>query len=434
MTNPLYANDAVATFPPSYYAANATPAPERPSLTGMRKTDIAIVGAGFTGLWAALELARRGFDVTVIEAHRAGWGASGRNGGQVGSDFNQGQRWLEKRVGFDNAKALWAMSQEAAFMVRDFCAAHAPEAGFKPGIVHGDSSGDLTEFQEDVAHLDKHYPTHGVSVLSTGEVRAIVRTENYRSGTLDMNAGHVHPLRYVLALAREAEKAGATIFERTEALRIDTGPRAVIHTPSGQLTADHVILAGNGYIRGLNTPSDARTLPVNSFIGATEPLGDEALDVLARDVAVFDSSWVVNYFRLSDDKRLLFGGRANFSRKFPKNMDQALHKRMTDMFPQLAAKRFDYTWGGTLGITRSRLPYANRVAPNILSVGGYSGHGVALAGLAGKVMAEAVAGQAERFDTLAKLPVAPLPLGPFGQGPLLALAMFTFDLRDRIGR
>ena len=433
MTNLLYANDRAGQFPNSYYAASTALPDARPSLAGHHRTDVAVIGGGYTGLWAALTLARRGMKVTLIDAHRAGWGASGRNGGQVGADYNKGQLWLEERLGRDTSQALWALVGEAVDMVRDFCRDHAPEAQFKDGIVHGSYTDDTAKFAAEIEHLDRYYPDHGLTALDRDGVQSIVRSQSYVSGALNMRAGHVHPLRYALALAREAEAAGAVIYENTEALRIDTGPRAVIHTPNGSLTADHVILAGNGYMRGLAAPVDARVLPVNSFIGATAPLGDLALQVLSRDVAAFDSSWVVNYFRLSEDGRLLFGGRSNYSRRFPTDMGGKLLDRMHTMFPQLAGQGFDYVWGGTLGVTYSRLPYATRVAPNILSTSGYSGHGVALAGLAGRLMAEAVAGQAERFDTLSQLPVNPLPLGPFAQGPVMALAMLWFSLRDRIG-
>ncbi len=433
MTPPLYRNDAPGQFPASWYAATATIPDRRPAVSSDLRADVAIVGAGYTGLHAALELRKHGLSVIVLDAHRAGWGASGRNGGQVGSDFNKGQLWLEARVGRDTAKSLWSLAQEAAGMVRDFCTLAAPLAQYKPGIAWGQYDTDLSDIRAEVDHLDRHYPGHGMTALDRDGIQALIRSEKYNGGTLNMQAGHIHPLNYVLALAAAAETAGAVIYEGTEVTRLDTGGRVTLHTPGGRVTADHVILAGNGYIRGLATANDARVMPINSFIGATEPLGDLAEEVLTQDIAACDSSFVVNYFRLTADKRLLFGGRANYSLTFPADMGGELHKRMVEMFPQLAGTRFSHTWGGTLGVTMTRLPYVRAITPNILSAGGYSGHGVALAGLAGRVMAEAVAGQAGRFDTLGQLPVPPFPLGHYAQETMLPLAMTWFTLRDNLG-
>ena len=430
---PLYRNDAVGEFPKSWYAATTDlPAP-RAALEQDTSVDVAIVGAGFTGLNAAITLRARGLSVAVVDAHRAGWGASGRNGGQVGSDFNKSQLWIEKRLGRETAQSLWALAHEATDMVAGFCADHAPDAMFKNGIAHGDfSADDLDDERRLIDHMDKHYPDHRTTVLDRNAFGDLVKTELYQGGTLNMRAGHVHPLRYVIALANRAEALGAHIYETTPVTSIAHGAKVKLTTPKSVLTADHVILAGNGYIRGLARANDARVMPVNSFIGATEPLGDQAA-VIRDDIAVCDSSNVVNYFRMTHDGRLLFGGRANYSLTFPADMGSALHKRMGEMFPQIADVPFSHVWGGTLGISVNRLPVVRRIAPNVLSAGGYSGHGVALAGLAGRVMAEAITGQASRFDTLSSLPQWPMPLGPYGQSAMLPLAMAWFSLRDRIG-
>lgn len=249
-----------------------------------------------------------------------------------------------------------------------------------------------------------------------------------------MGAGHIHPLRYALGLARAAEAAGARIFERSEVHRIDKGDPATVATGSGRVTAPFVLLAANGYLpNGLAPKVSARTMPLNSFIAATEPLGERAADILTRDIAVADSKFVVNYFRLSEDSRLLFGGRENYTVGFPQNITPALRKRMEQMFPQLKGIGIDYVWGGTLGITPTRLPLLTRVAPNILSAGGYSGHGVAHSGFAGKLMAEAVRGQAERFDLFSTLPTPAFPGGTLLRAPLLAAAMTWYSMRDRLG-
>ncbi|KPP87064.1 MAG: gamma-glutamylputrescine oxidase PuuB [Rhodobacteraceae bacterium HLUCCA08] len=434
MTNALYRNDRPGEFPRSWYVASADIPPERPPLLGEIRADVAIVGAGFTGLVAALTLADRGYDVAVLDAHRAGWGASGRNGGQVGSGFNRSQRWLQDRLGAGPARALWDMTEEAKTLLRDLSARHAPEAMFRPGVAHGAySATEARELRDEAEWLRRSYGYELVEGLTRDAFRDIVRAPGYQGGVLDMGAGHIHPLRYALGLARAAEAAGVRIYERTEVTSIDRGGPVVLHSGSGRVRASHAILAGNGYLPGLDRKVAARTMPLNSFIAATEPLGDRAHQVLSRDIACADSRFVVNYFRLSEDKRLLFGGRENYTIAFPRRIEPVLRKRMEAMFPQLRGVGIDYVWGGTLGITMTRLPLVTRVAPNIWSAGGFSGHGVAQTGIVGKIMAEAVAGQAERFDVWSQLPVPPFPGGTALRAPLLVLAMTWYSLRDRLG-
>ena len=434
MSNPLYRNDRPATFPQSYYAATADIPPERHALHGNTKVDVCIVGAGFTGLMAALELAEAGMQVAVLDAHRAGWGASGRNGGQVGSGYNQDQRWLSAKLGSGPARALWDMTEDAKTLLKTRLAAHAPDANFKPGVAHGAYSAvEARNLRDDVEYLRRTYGYKDIHPLTHDAFQDIVKSPHYQGGLIDRGAGHIHPLRYVLGLAGAAERAGVRIFERSEVQHIESGDPAVVVTGKGRVTANFVILAGNGYMPNFNRKVAARTMPLNSFIAATEPLGTMAEQVLSEDIAVADDKFVVNYFRLSDDKRLLFGGRENYSVGYPRNIEPALRKRMENMFPQLKDVRIDYVWGGTLGITPTRLPLITRVEPNILSAGGFSGHGVALAGFAGKLMAEAIRGQAERFDVMATLPTPAFPGGTLLRAPLLLAAMSWYSLRDRLG-
>lgn len=436
--NPLYRNDAPATYPQSWYVASSDIPPERPALQGDMRADVCVVGAGYTGLSAALELAQRGFRVVVLDAHRVGFGASGRNGGQVGSGFNKSQRWLEKSLGDSAARALWDMAEAAKQQVRDLAAAHAPDARYTPGVAHGEyTAAEAAAAAAEAGHLAQHYDYRDAQVLDREAMQALVRTKSYVGGVLDMGAGHLHPLRFALGLARAAEAAGAVIHERTEVMRLDkpghAGTPATLHTPHGRLRADHVILAGNGYMPGLDGQVAARVMPINSFIAATEPLGARAAQVLARDIAVADSKFVVNYYRMSEDRRFLFGGRESYTLGYPTDITTKLRARMLTLFPQLGDVRIDYVWGGTLGITVSRLPAIQRVGANVLTGAGFSGHGVALSGFAGTVMAEAIAGQAERFDTLASLPVPRFPGGAALRAPILTLAMTWFSLRDRLG-
>ena len=428
--NPLYRNDTPGEFPKSFYAATAAIPPPRPTLEGEVRADVAIVGAGYTGLSAALHAAEKGLSVVVVEAHRVGFGASGRNGGQVGTGWNKDQIWLEDRLGADTARHLWDLTVEAKALTRDLVATHAPEAGYKPGVLQGEwtDAGALEAADYALWLADTYgYPTE---YLDRDAVRAVCRSDVYRGGVLDWDAGHLHPLRYVLGLARAAEGAGATIHEMSEAVEVGPG---LVRCKKGSVQADHVIVAGNGYLPDLNGEISSRVMPINSFIAATEPLGDRAEEVLTKDVAVADDKFVVNYFRLSEDKRLLFGGRENYGIGFPTDIEGALRTRMERLFPQLRGVAIDYHWGGTLGITMTRLPMLRQVATGVLAAGGFSGHGVAITGLAGKIMAEAVAGQMGRFDLLSRLPVNRFPGGKHARAPLLTLAMTWYSLRDRLG-
>lgn len=431
----LHRNDPVrGRHAPSWYAASAEPGDARAPLRGAHRADVAVVGAGYTGLWAARTLALAGLKPVVLEAHRAGWGASGRNGGQVGTGFNWSQRKLEARLGEGPTRLAWDVAEEGKRQLRDFVATEAPEAAYKPGVAHGlYAASDLAPARAEADHLASRYGYDAVEVMDADRFRALVKSPLYRGGALDRGAGHVHPLRYALALARSAERAGAAIHEHSEVTRVEKGASVTLHTPEGTLTAPHAILAGNGYLPDLEPEVAARTMPINSFIAATEPLGNRWTDVLAEDVAVADSRFVVNYFRFSEDRRLLFGGRENFTVGFPRDVAGPLRARIASLFPQIADAAISHVWGGTLGITMTRLPLLLRVAPNVVSAGGYSGHGVALAGIAGRACAEAILGQAGRFDALAALPTPRFPGGARARAPLLTLAMTWYALRDRLG-
>lgn len=431
--NPLYRNDRPGVHAPSWYAASLPPEAERPTLTGAINADVVILGAGFTGLWAALTLARAGRRVIVLEAHRVGFGASGRNGGQVQSGFNKPQSWLEARLGQGTARALWDLSEAGKDQLREFCATHAPDAAYRAGVAHGDySATDLDHARAEADHMARHYDTH-IEVMEREAFAALVKSPLYIGGTLDRSAGHIQPLAYARALARAAEAAGAVIHELSEVTAVVTRPRLRLTTRHGQVTAGHAIIAGNGYLPDILPQVNARVMPINSFIAATEPLPDRWQEVLAEDIAVSDSRFVVNYYRFSADRRFLFGGRESYSLGFPRDIATALIARMGKLFPQLSGVGVDHVWGGSLGITMSRLPHVAQVAPNILSGAGFSGHGVALSGMAGRVMAQAVMGQEAGLTTLSALPVGRFPGGAGLRAPILTLAMTWFALRDRLG-
>ena len=432
--NLLFANDRQGRYPPSWYAATANDLPAFAPLRGQEKADVCIIGAGYTGLSAALHLAERGYDVVLLEAHRVGFGASGRNGGQLGSGQRMEQDGLERLVGADDAAKLWDLAEDAKDLVKSLIAKHAIDCHLKPGIAHMCFTPREVETEHAYAdHLAARYGYTALEKLDRDAAQAICPSPRYVGGTLDMTAAHLHPLNYALGLARAARDAGVRIYENTLVAQVNKGQPARVQADKGAVTADHVILACNGYLGGLDRKVAARVMPINNFIAATEPLGDDTARVLARDIAVADTKFVVNYFRLSHDNRLLFGGGESYGYRFPSDIGATVRKPMSQIFPHLRDVRFDYTWGGTLGITMKRMPYLARLGPNMLSASGYSGHGVGTATHAGKLMADAIAGQAEGFDTLSRVPPPRFPGGSALRSPLLVLAMTWYAMRDRIG-
>lgn len=375
--------------------------------------------------------------MVVLEAQRVGFGASGRNGGQVGHGHNMDQPSLEKKLGKSDARMLWDIAQASIKITRDLAAKHAPDAIFKPG--HGSayfSQKDADAGRRDCEYLTENYG-FDAAYLDRAATAQIVGTDQYAGMVLDTNGGHLHPLNYALGLARGAVGAGAQIFEGAFVHNIKEGRSAtdktIVQTERGRVVADHVVLACNGYSNNLHRKTAARVMPINNYVVATEPLGESAKQILARDICIYDSKFVLNYYRLSEDGRLIFGGGESYGVNFPADIAAKVRKPMQQLFPQLEGVKIDYAWGGTLGITTSRMPYFARVAPNIVTAAGYSGHGVALATLAGEIIAQTIAGQSERFDVLSRVPVMPFPGGRMFSTPILGLAMTWFSLRDRLG-
>jgi gamma-glutamylputrescine oxidase len=431
--NLLHANDRPGQYPASYYAATATPLAPFAPLRGEVRADVCIVGGGYTGLSAALHLAQKGRSVVLLEAHRVGFGASGRNGGQVGSGQRQDQDWLEKSVGREVAHRLWDMAEEAKGMVKSLINAHAMPVTYHPGIAHVCSSdAENAHAQTYADRLQRDYGYGHIEALSRADMRRVVGSDLYAGGVIDRDAGHIHPLNFAIGLAKAAADAGAQICERSEVHHIEHGAKPVVQTASGRVICDQVILAGNGYLGNLAPKVAARVMPINNFIIATEPLGDRARDVLAQNIAVYDSKFMVNYWRLSEDNRLLFGGGESYGYRFP-DIIKTVMKPMLQVYPQLRGTKIDYAWGGTLAITTNRLPYFARPQPNVLAASSCSGHGVALSTLAGKILAEATAAQSDRFDLMASIPQMRFPGGVAGRWPLLVLAMTWYSMRDRLG-
>lgn len=416
---------------PSWYTDTAHPFSELPPLDGDCRVDVCIIGAGMTGCSAALDLAQRGYKVLVIEAKRVSWGASGRSGGQFIHDYACGNHKLQQWLGKEDAKKHWQISIEAMDLLRQRVAEHDIDCDLRDGFcATAIKPRQVSALREEQQFLYEtyQYPTQ----FWQGEfLRTHIDSPRYLAGLFDARSGHLHPLNYTLGLARAALKAGAHIVEDTRALKLEHGKTVTVNTDRGNVTADFVVLAGNAYLGNLAPALDRKIMPVGTYIMATEPLGAErATSLLPDDICVCDTNFVLDYFRRSTDHRLLFGGRVSYSTLKPVNLTKRLLEHMVRVFPQLHDVKPAYTWGGYVDITMNRAPHFGRLQPNVYFAQGFSGHGVALTGMAGRLMADAVSGQAERFDLFARIPHHPFPGGRLFRTPALVLAMAWYRLRD----
>ena len=431
----LTQNDTVGEYPNSYYAATTQLLPRFPSLKEDLACDVCVVGGGYTGLSTALSLSEHGYKVILLEAHRVAFGASGRNGGQVCS----GQRWdvteLKKNFGLEKTKLLWDIGEAGKKEVRDRIAKHNINCDYAPGIIHAElRKKSLAGCIAEVSQLKSDHAYDEIKYLDQTSIQSLLGTDKYVGGTLDMGAGHLHPLKFGIGLARAAKKSGVKIFEESRVRRIEKGTIVKIETENSKtIKAKFLVLGCNGYIGKLEPEVASRVMPINNFISVTEPLGKQkAENLIKRNLAVADSKFVVNYYRLTPDFRLLFGGGENYSYTFPKNISSKVRAAMIDIYPQLEETKIEYSWGGTLAVTMNRLPDFRRINSNIFSASGYSGHGVAMATMAGRVISEVVRGQSEKFDILSKLPTTRFPGGNILRWPLMALAMLWYSTRDRL--
>jgi gamma-glutamylputrescine oxidase len=394
-------------YPNSYYHASQNRSVDLTPLDGSRRADVCIIGAGYTGLSAALHLAQRGYDVALLEARKPGWGASGRNGGQLCSGQRKDQDELTTMVGADSARYFWELAEAAKSLARQLIAEHDIDCDLKPGIAHPNHKPAYARDTEAyVDFLRRQYDYQQIEYLERDAMAELVGSDSYFGGSLDMGAGHLHPLNYALGLTDAALAAGASIYQSTVVEGFEEGSPNRIMTKQGIVEADSIVLACNGYLGKLEPRLSGKIMPINNFIIATEPLSEAQLtEINPRDVAIADSRFVVNYYRLSADKRMLFGGGENYRQNFPDDIAGFVRKPMLQVYPQLENSRIDYAWGGTLAVTLNRMP---------------------------KLIAEAIAGEAERFDLFGKIPTRDFPGGDLLRWPGMVLGMSYYALRDRL--
>jgi gamma-glutamylputrescine oxidase len=420
----------------NYYYASAGPAPARAALAGDVRADVCVVGGGIAGCSTALHLAERGYRVFLLEAERIGFGASGRSGAQAIFGYACGQAKLEALAGESTARAMWDVSIEGLALMRDLIARHRIDCDYVTGQMHvAIKPRHELELRAEVDELRRRYDYQSVRYVEREEIRRLIASDRYTGAMLDTNSGHLQPLKYVRGLASAAEAAGATLCEQSRVTRIEPGATAAadshVRTEKGTVTAKYVAICGNALL-GEVVPALARKIiAVGTYIVATLPLGRErAAALITNNAGVTDVNWVLDYFRRTADDRLLFGGRVSYSGSDPFNTARATRARMLKVFPQLIDVEVEHAWGGYVDITLNRAPHFGRLAPNVYFLQGFSGHGIALTGIAGKLVAEAVSGTAERFDVFGQLKHADFPGGMALRRPALVLAMLYYRLRD----
>lgn len=425
---------SAAGHAPSYYAATANDDTLRPPLHGEVEADICVIGAGFTGISAALELAERGFSVVVLEAVRVGFGASGRNGGQIVNGYSRDLQVIERRYGSARATQLGAMSLEGGNIIRERVAKYAIACDLRPGnFLAAFTDKQLREMEE----TRRVWETHGhagLEMVDRAGLAAIVASDRYVGGMLDRLGGHIHPLNLVLGEARALEALGGRIYEQSPAIGVDTGPSPTVRTQAGAVRARYVLVCGNAYLGRLLPEISGKIMPVSSQIIATAPLAPALAEaLLPANYCVEDANYVLDYFRRTADNRLLYGGGVGYGGSNPRDIEAAIRPNLLKTFPQLQDVEVEFAWTGNFALTLTRIPHVGRLSPTVYFSHGDSGHGVTTTHLLGRILGEAVAGHAERFDVWASLPYYPFPGGHAFSVPLTIIGSWWYRMRDRLG-
>jgi len=423
-------------YPDSWYAASAPLLAAFPRLEGDIKTDICVIGGGYTGLSAALHLRKKGYDVVLLEAERVGWGASGRNGGHVGTGQRADQTSLEKWVGMEAASNLWRMSLDAVNLVCALIAEHNIDCELGSGNLHlAAKRSEVPALQEELEHLESVYGYDQLSYLSPSAVSELTSAKGFHGALLDRGCRHLHPLKYALGLAKAAAEAGVRIYEGTRGQPQADGASGLVTTKFGAVNARQVVLGCNAYLGKLVPKLAGNIMPINNFVIATEPLPSHLLPRINRDnLSMSDTLFVINYWKLSEEGRLLFGGGENYSSRFPRDIKAFVRPHMLKIYPELADIPIEYGWGGAVGITLNRMPDFGRIGEALWYAQGFSGHGIPTATMAGHLLAEAIDGDSEGFDLMASVPTHRFPGGTLLRWPGLVAGMLFYSLRDKLGR
>lgn len=416
----------------SYYAATANQSTEYPLLKGEQTADVCIIGAGFTGISTALFLAERGYKVAVVEANKIGWGATGRNGGQMIGGIS-GAAKLAKSIGKEGEKILWDMGWAGHDIIRERVKTYNIDCDLKSGYVDvAIKPRHVADLQAWRDQLERFNFPYEFKLLSQQEVEESLGTKAYIGALQNQGNGHLHPLNLCLGEAQAAASLGASLFERSPVIDVEKGSKPRVVAAEGSVTADFVVLAGNAY-HFLDAKLRGTMFPVNSFITATEPLSEELqLSINPNDWAVCDPNYILEYYRLSADKRLLFGGRCNYFGSDPNEIKRQLRPRLLKVYPQLTNTNLEFAWGGTIGVPINRVPQMGRLSENIFYSQGYSGHGVNVTHLAGQIMADVVGGTFERFDMFAKMKTLNLPGQHTFARQMVALGMIYYKIKDSL--
>jgi gamma-glutamylputrescine oxidase len=420
---------------PSYYAATANPSPPRPRLEGQTTTDVCIVGAGFTGISAGLELAERGYKVIVLEGAKVGWGASGRNGGQIVNGYSRGLDVIEKRYGMAAGEAIGRMALEGGHIIRERVAKYAIDCALVAGGMMVAFTGRQMRFLD---HERKVWARHGhtaMEMIDRAGLHNIVASDRYIGGLYDPLGGHMHPLNLVLGEAAALESLGGIIHEESRVIAVDSGASPSVSTDRGTVRAKHVLICGNAYLAPLlDKEIGSKIMPVSSQVIATEKLDPARLEaLLPANYCIEDANYILDYFRRTPDNRLLYGGGTVYGGADPASIEGKIRPCLEKTFPSLKGIKFDYTWSGNFALTLPRIPHVGRISNTVYFSHGDSGHGVTTTHLLGRLLGEAVAGETARFEVFAGLPYLPFPGGRTFRVPLTVIGAWYYRALDRLG-
>ena len=418
----------------SFYRSSVEDLNSQDQLTSDIDVDICIIGGGLTGISSAINLSKKGYSVILCEARKIGWGASGRNGGQLGIGMRKDQFTIEKKLGLKHAKELWSLGLEAVEDVKNLIKENEIDCHLVNGVMSTACfEKDIDEYKFEIEHMAKNYDFEGYQFFNKEKIREEINSKMYLAGLLNSGSYHLNPLKLTLGLAKVAQKNNVKIFENTPIEKIrEEGDRVQVMSKKGLIRANQVVVACNGYLDSILGSKKNKFMPINNYVVATEPLGEKrAREIIKNNYAVCDTRFIIDYYRFSEDWRMIFGGGETFTSNFVKNATSFVSKRMIKVFPQLQNVKIDYSWGGTLAITVNRLPHFGTLMNNKVSYAfGYSGHGLALSVLAGKLIGENIHGDHERFKFFSDINHMSIPLGSIFRRPIYSSAILYYKIRD----